>query len=631
MDGGADRPAGVRGNAAAGIPWPARPASRAAVRRCARSGRRLTRRARARFSSSAWSVSRARARRGCSASWPPRRRGGSWSPCGAGRPSSSRRCRSGSVVDALDDQVEAGLCPAGRAAGPGHVRRCSPPSCRPCGPAARPARTGQPGRAGRDLTGRYRVYRAMRRLLEDLAGPARAGADPRRRALGRQRVRRTARPPGPSPAPRPGAGRDRLPAGAGIGAARGPARLGQAHGRQVPVGPLTLAEAEELLGPGLSRPRCQALHEASGGNPFYLEALARMEPAARRSRRRRARTAASCRPRCGPRSSSSWTACPQAALRVAQAAAVAADEFEPALVAVAAEVTEDEALAALNEMAARDIVRPGVRRAAAVPAPAGAARRLRLRRRRLAARRARADRRAPGRGRRARGATGASRRAVGPFGDQAAIATLVEAAREVAAQAPATAAHWLEAALGIMPVEPSPDRQLELLLEVARLRAVSGQLTEGREAAREVLRRLPLGDHARRALGGPVLRADGTPARPPAGGPRGPARRAAPDPRPAVGDGRAAANPAGRREPDARRRPRRAGGPGPHPGRRRMPWSPASRWRSRRCGRCPPSPWAASPTRPASSRRPASSCPPPPTTTSPSGSTPSPGCAGPRR
>ena len=35
---------------------------------------------------------------------------------------------------------------------------------------------------------------------------------------------------------------------------------------------------------------------------------------------------------------------------------------------------------------------------------------------------------------------------------------------------------------------------------MARLRAVSGQLVEGREAAREALRRLPPGDHARRAL-----------------------------------------------------------------------------------------------------------------------------------
>ena len=86
------------------------------------------------------------------------------------------------------------------------------------------------------------------------------------------------------------------------------------------------------------------------------------------------------------------------------------------------------------------------------------------------------------------------------FGDQAAAGTLLEAAREVAAQAPATAAHWLEAALAIMPAETAgPGRQVELLLEVAGLRAVSGQLAEGRDTAREVLRRLPLGDHARRA------------------------------------------------------------------------------------------------------------------------------------
>ena len=77
----------------------------------------------------------------------------------------------------------------------------------------------------------------------------------------------------------------------------------------------------------------------------------------------------------------------------------------------------------------------------------------------------------------------------------------MEAARDAAAQAPATAAHWLEAALRIMPAGTGGlDQQLELLLEVARLRAVSGQLVEGREAAREALRRLPPGDYARRAL-----------------------------------------------------------------------------------------------------------------------------------
>ena len=61
-----------------------------------------------------------------------------------------------------------------------------------------------------------------------------------------------------------------------------------AHGREVPVGPLNLAEAQELLGPKMSRSRCQTLHETSGGNPFYLEALARMD---QQGTTRQARTA----------------------------------------------------------------------------------------------------------------------------------------------------------------------------------------------------------------------------------------------------------------------------------------------------------------------------------------------------
>ena len=130
---------------------------------------------------------------------------------------------------------------------------------------------------------------------------------------------------------------------------------------------------------------------------------------------------------------------------------MAADEFEPALAAVAAEVGEDEALAALNEMAARDIVRP---------ASAG-----RLRFRHPLVRRATYDWAAAGwrLGAHARIAAHLAEVAApaalrahhversAPFGDQAAIATLLDAAREVAAHAPATAAHWLEAALDIMP------------------------------------------------------------------------------------------------------------------------------------------------------------------------------------
>src|SRR6202035_2890158 len=224
-----------------------------------------------------------------------------------------------------------------------------------------------------------------------------------------------------------------------------------AHGREVPVSPLTLAEAQELLGPGVSRSRCQALHEASGGNPFYLEALAGMELGA-------------------------------------ELMTASDDGGElPTIVRAALQLE----LTGLSPTAGRLRFRhPLVRRA--IYDGAAAAWRLGTHAR-VAAYLARVGAPAALRARHVERSA--------PFGDQAAIATLREAARDASAQAPATAAHWLEAALRIMPAGTAGlDQQPELLLEVARLRAVSGQLLEGREAAREARRRLPPGDHARRAL-----------------------------------------------------------------------------------------------------------------------------------
>jgi DNA-binding CsgD family transcriptional regulator len=403
----------------------------------------------------------------------------------------------GVVVDALDDPVEASL--PGLALRLGAETSALLATVLPSLRAAAPGQGAPASGPGSDLTGRYRLYRGMRRLLEELANPHGLvlilddvhWADNASVELLDHLVRH---PP-----------RGRVLVAIAYRPAQAPARLAAllasaaTHGRQVPVGPLTFAEAAELLGPGMSRPRCQALHQASGGNPFYLEALARMDQHAELTTGSADGSELPLAVRAALQLE--LTGLSPAALRVAQAAAVAADEFEPSLSAVAAEVTEDEALAALNEMAARDIVRP---------ASAG-----RLRFRHPLVRRATYDSAAAGwrLGAHARIAAHlaevsapAALRAhhverSAPFGDQAAIATLLEAAREVAAQAPATAAHWLEAALKMMPVETAgPGRQLELLLEVARLRAVSGQLVEGREAAREALRRLPLGDYARRAL-----------------------------------------------------------------------------------------------------------------------------------
>jgi DNA-binding CsgD family transcriptional regulator len=407
----------------------------------------------------------------------------------------------GVVVDALDDRTAAVM--------PGLASRLGPQTSGLLAtvlPSVRAAVPGQPGPAasgpGSDLTARHRLYRAVGRLLEDLAEPHGLvlilddvhWADSASVELLDHLVRH------------PPAGR--VLVAIAYRPAQAPARLAAllesaAHGRQVPVGPLTFDEAAELLGPDLSRPRCEALHEASGGNPFYLEALARMGQQVQLTTGSMDGTADGSELPAAVRAALQLelTGMSGTALRVAQGAAVAADEFEPALAAVAAEVSEDEARAALEEMAARDIVRPA----------AGG----RLRFRHPLVRRAAYDCAATGwrPGAHARIAAHLARTGApaalrahhversAPHGDQAAIDTLLAAAREAAAQAPATAAHWLEAALRIMPAETAgPGRQLELLLEVARLRAVSGQLVEGREAAQEALRRLPLDDYERRAL-----------------------------------------------------------------------------------------------------------------------------------
>ncbi|MFG2000768.1 AAA family ATPase [Spirillospora sp. NPDC048911] len=420
----------------------------------------------------------------------------------------------GAVVDALDDHLE------------DHVPDLAPTAAQLLAtvfPAMSATLTGQPllGTAPQppapvsgDANGvthvaRYQLYRTIRHLLEELAAPSGLvlilddvhWADDATIELLDHLARH---PPRASiliaVAYRPAQAAPRLAALVQVAVATG-------GGDQIVVRPLTEAEVAQLLGPEVGRARCKELFEASGGNPFYLEALARSdEPLAG-----------------GPRESDLGDLPPavraalqlelsglsSAALRVAQGAAVAADEFSPLLAAAAAEVGEEVALDALDELVARDIVRPEaerfrfrhplVRHAAYGSAAAGW---------RLAAH-----------GRIAAylaeiGAPAALRarhvERSGRVGDRAAIMTLVEAARAFSGQAPTTAAHWLQAALRLMPENlaidqaeapagsPALPSRLELMLELAQVQSVGGHLTEGRETARTLLRLLPLDDHHRR-------------------------------------------------------------------------------------------------------------------------------------
>jgi DNA-binding CsgD family transcriptional regulator len=337
--------------------------------------------------------------------------------------------------------------------------------------------------------GRYAVYRAVRRLLDEIIPPDGLvlilddlhWADEASVELLDHLVRH---PP-----------QGKILIVVAYRPAQAPARLSvlMETAPRISVDPLNEAEVEEFLGPGVHRTRRRRLYEASGGNPFYLEALARMggetaeagggpeelPPAIRAALRME------------------LSGLSERALLVARGAAVAADEFEPALAAVAAELPDERTLEAISELVARDVVRPAspgrfrfrhplVRHAAYGSAAAGWQLAAHAR---IAAHLA------------ALGAPATVRahhvERSGRFGDRAAIDTLVAAARTVVAQAPATAAHWLGAALKIMPEDA--EERIELLLELGRLQAVSGKLVEGRDTAREALRLLPPDDHERRA------------------------------------------------------------------------------------------------------------------------------------
>ncbi|GAA1255876.1 hypothetical protein GCM10009677_02350 [Sphaerisporangium rubeum] len=393
------------------------------------------------------------------------------------------------LVDALDDHLEARRDELSGRLGAGQARLLA--TVFPALAAKMPHEAADAGQeAGQPGMVRYRLYRALRQLIDELASPSGLAlilddvhwADDgsaefldhlvRHPPRGRVLVAVAYRPAQATP---------RLAA---------LARSAGARGGEVTVGPLDEDEVEQFLGPAVNRSRRAALFEASGGNPFYLEALAKMSrlsvgelpPTVR----------AALQVELGDLA--------PASLLVAQAAAVTADEFEPALAAVAAEVDAAQALDALDDLFLRDIVRPGaggrfrfrhslVRQAAYESAAAG----WRLAAHaRLAAHLA--DLGAP-----------AIVRAhhierSGVFGDRRAVSALVEAARTVGAQSPVTAAHWLRKALDLMPAEPGNlEERLELLMELSRALGISGKLSESRDTARELLRLLPEDDYARRA------------------------------------------------------------------------------------------------------------------------------------
>ncbi|WP_344884177.1 ATP-binding protein [Nonomuraea antimicrobica] len=387
------------------------------------------------------------------------------------------------LADALDDRVETRWFHRGPFAG-----SVDPQVLSGLFPAL--AATADPQNGGEQgVMARYRLFRALRRLIGEFTGPGLAlvlddlhWADDSSMEFLHHLVRHPPR------------------GGMLIAIAYRPAQVSvllsallrdvSGHLTEIEVGPLTENEVEEFLGPGVPSARRAALWEASQGNPFYLEALAHMNrleigelPATVRAAIQHELDKLS-----------------PVAMTVARGAALVADEFDPESAAVAARVSEPSVLDALDELVRLDIIRQGsgnrfrfrhplVRHAA--HQSSGMGWRV-LVHARLAAhligKGASAVMTAPHVERSAR------------FADQRAIEVLVAAARTVAATAPASAAHWLRTALALLPEEPSTaERRCTLLMELGRAQGVSGQLRQGRDTVRELLRLLPYDDYERRA------------------------------------------------------------------------------------------------------------------------------------
>ena len=245
------------------------------------------------------------------------------------------------------------------------------------------------------------------------------------------------------------------------------------------------------------------LYAICGGNPFYLEQLARAHPAAGTPAAGLGPGGAGIPAAVAAALAAELEALPHPARRVLEAAAVAGEPFEPDLVADIAELREDATLAALDALLEPALIRPTalprrfafrhpvVRHAVYAAADRGvAAAGPRPRRGRVF------ERRGAGPVERAHHVEHAARR-----GDRAAADLLAEAARRVFAQAPAIAARHVGAALRLLPDDPGllPER-LELMQTRAYALIGAGQLEAAHAVLGATLALVPADDWERRAL-----------------------------------------------------------------------------------------------------------------------------------
>ena len=335
----------------------------------------------------------------------------------------------------------------------------SPTSTRRCGSSSRTSSRHSPssGRGGSPglQDERYRTNRAVRELLERLAATKPLvlilddfhWADPASVDLLASLLHR---PPDAA-----------VLIALGARPNQGPPRLAGALDRAIRDGeltrieldPLSSEEAAAMLGQEQPNPLTTALYEESGGNPFYLEQLARApEGTAVPAAGDVSVSGVQVPPMVAAALTEELALLSESSRRVLDGASVAGDPFEPELAAAAAGVSEQQTIEAIDELLERDLVRL-TDRSQALPLPAShrSARRLRGDAGRLAHRRPRAhaQRPSPTEARAPQSAPTTSR-SPPRSGRRQPVSTLAEAGQPSAQRAPATAARWFSGALRLL-------------------------------------------------------------------------------------------------------------------------------------------------------------------------------------
>jgi ATP/maltotriose-dependent transcriptional regulator MalT len=284
-----------------------------------------------------------------------------------------------------------------------------------------------------------------------------------------------------------------------VGPLEAAARTG--FGTRLELSPLSTADVEQLIGEDLDDATRATIYRESGGNPFYIEQLAR-------SARGR-----SIRAKLGPEQASGTV--PRAVIaaireelnavgvesrRTLQAAAVAGESFEPELISAVAEQSERHVLGSLDELVESGFIRPTeaprrfrfrhpiVRRAVYDAIPQGW---------RIGAHARAAAALAAAHAPAAALAHHVESSAV--VGDEHAIGLLVQAGRDAAPRAPETAGRWLLAATRLLPQGKDDERRLSLLSEAATALTYAGAYEEALEVLMDTYDRLPPGSGEERA------------------------------------------------------------------------------------------------------------------------------------